>query len=554
MTNRRWCIILCLKSIRPSGSSHTSDHMRTFGFLPTRQFILPLVTVLAFLAASPSYALTDTAAPSLGRADLVASLSDSLPGPGPSLLATSLHLYPRQEHTRWNMEFTARPAGNPFADSTPASLLQRGEYIGSSFTIQTAMGDIGVSETTNTVWGLTGKGGKFGLRSGNCENAIRLSSFAATGASDSMVVGLSGEVTFLAESARLKSIYASGRERVKPVGKRHGTGELRGDVLGLVAVLEPFRGMLAAEAEVDFAVFDRDTADDIGPVHDRAYRVKAGGAMGHFRYSALHESTGKDYRLMGSTVPKRDREGIALGMGANFESNALDVQFSRYNNNTGNSPVHPRLYQYETVVDYAFSGFKALPVGMQYRKVLLDSAREPAGFEPKETDTETVSGRLNGLTGGWDLGLQVSYFQRSERVRDQREAAGGVLIFTPKFTAPHVAVAPDFSMKRSTYFPTRFCTDELAVGLGINGRLHGKLDYRLKGGFKREQRTDLPASGKETLGANLTAGYQFGRIFKVFRQPSLGIKGEYTDISGQASPRRNTTFSLLVFIDNESVL
>ena len=205
------------------------------------------------------------------------------------------------------------------------------------------------------------------------------------------------------------------------------------------------------------------------------------------------------------------------------------------------------------MVDYSFKGLQTLPFGIQYRKVLLESAREPDGFEPRETDTESVSGRLNGLTGGWDLGLQVSYFQRSERIRDQREAAGGMLSFVPKFTAPHVAVAPDFSLKRSTYFPIRLCTEEYAVGLGINGRLHGKLDYQLRGGFKRE-RTDLPASGKETLGANLSAGYQFVKLFKGSRQPSLGIKGEYIGISEQASPRRNTTFSLLVFIDNESVL
>ena len=322
--------------------------MRTFVFLSTRQFILPLVTVLSLLAASPSSAHTDSVAPSPVISDPIARPSELLPGQGPSLLGTSLHLYPIGDPTpRLKIDFTARPAGNPFADGTPASFLQRGEYIGSGFTMQTEMGDIGVSETTNTVWGLTGKGAKFGIRSDNGENAIRLSSFAATGGiADGLLVGLSGEVSFLAESARLKSVYASGRETLKPDGKRLVAGERRGDVLGLVAMLEPFKGVLAAEAEVDFAVFDRDTADDIRAIHDRAYRFRAGGAKGNFRYSALHESTGKDYRLMGSPVPRRDREGIALGMGAVFQLNALDLNFSRYNDNTGNSAGYPRLYRY----------------------------------------------------------------------------------------------------------------------------------------------------------------------------------------------------------------
>lgn len=513
------------------------------------------MTLLAGLAAPALPARSESALPTLmatGAADPL-SLRLQRPAPVPEQPYSDpiLHLHaPAVTPNRWTVDFTAK-TGEHSAENMPRYLMQRGKYAGNGFGLVAEMGDLRISETPNTAQGLSRRGGRMAFFPGNSGSTMRMETFAASGGngrgSDGMLIGATGEISVLADAARFKTIYLSGRETL-PGGKSHAFAERRGDVLGLLAVLEPLRGKLAAEAELDFAVFDRNTEDDSAAVRDSASRLKLGGAWGKCRYSALYERTGPDYRLLGGMGPRRDQEGIALALATGLQLHAFDFKLSRYHDNTDKSELYPRLYRYEGFADYTFSGIRDLPLGLQYRKTFIDSAREPLGFLPKESEEEALSGRVNYLAGKWEFGVHAGFWQRSDRLREEREATAATLAFVPKFAAGPVTIAPDFSLKRSKDFITRLYTDHYAVNLGINGSLlESKLDYEVKGGFRKE-RTDN-AYGKETLRAKVRAAYPLAGLFQGTRLPSVGIRGEYNGISDPVSARRDSVFSLLLSVE-----
>ena len=483
---------------------------------------------------------TSKSAPAAAAPDDPLSLRVELPG-GPERFRSEFKAeYPKE---LWSGDL----------DGAPSYLLQRGEYGGSGFGVFAEMGDIRINQTLNTVQEISGRGGRFGFLTGSSGNSARFETFAAAGANgdshDHTLVGATGELSLMGDSARFKTIFLSGRQSLDTEGRWPDSGAKKGDVLGLVAVFNPFDGRVSAEAEVDYSVFDGNTADANAAVHDSAYRLKLGGGWGRSRYTALYERTGPQYRLMSGQGPARDSEGVSLGVATSLQQHALDFKLSRYNNNTENDELYPRLYRYEGFVDYRFKGFKAVPLALQYRKTFIDSTKEPLGYLPKEVEEDAVSGEMNLLAGKWDLGVRGTLSQRTDKLRQQRETATHLVGFRPKFVAGQVKVAPDFSVKRVTQFPSNLRTDHYAVDLGLNGSLmESRLDYEVKGGFKRET-TGVPGTGRQVIGAKVKAAYPLSRFFKWSRASSLGIKGEYKGVDNRAYDRRESDFSLLISLD-----
>lgn len=507
-----------------------------------------LAAMLSLALAQPARALAGTvpAAPS-AAAGPAPVLPDSPPPEAATSIASYLYSSPSAARSgRWTTEF-----------QDGASLKQRGVYSANGLSLLAEMGEISISETPNTVHGLSGKGGRLAVSTGSGGNALRLQTFASSGAGGSgsggMLFGATGEISILSDAARFKTILFSGRQSLQQGLQPLTLGEKRGDVVGLVATVEPFKGRLAAEAELDFSIFDRDTADDVEAIRDSALRLQLGGELGRYRYKALYERTGPDYRLFGAKGPKRDSEGVSLGVETSLGIHAFDVKLSRYHNNTRNEVLKPRLYRFEGLLDYTFKAIDDLPLGLRYKKIFVDSAQEPAGYLPSRSEEEAVAGKVNYLRGRWDLGLLASYSQRTDLIRDEREATSTTFSFLPKYAAGELTVTPDFSLQRSVDVPASQRTARYAVGLGITGSaLEKRLDYQLNGAFKKE----MAATGfrKETVGANVKAAYPVLTLFKKNWQPSFGISGEYSGITDPAALRRENAFTFLFSVEGKSLL
>jgi hypothetical protein len=513
--------------------------------------ILPRIAVIALMIIACALAEPASALVGAVPAGAVAPPPEASQAPPPPEASPQITSYLYSSplaagRGRWKTEFR-----------DGSSLLQRGEYSVNGLSLLAEMGDIKISETANTVDGISGRGGRFALSAANGGSAVRLQTFASSRAGsgpEGMLAGASGEISFLADTARFKTVLVTGREALGQGLKPSQLGERRGDVLGLMAAIEPFKGRLAAEAELDFSIFDRDTADDVGAVRDSALRLQLLGELGSYRYKALYEKTGPDYRLLGTKGPKRDSEGVSLGVQSSQGVHDLDLKLSRYHNNTERRENQARIYRYEGLLDYTLKAIDDLPLGLRYKKTLVDSEREPAGYEPKRTEEDAVAGKVNYLTGKWNLGLLASYSQRTDLIRDEREATSTTFSFLPKFAAAGLTLAPDFSLQRTLDLVASQRTDRYAVGLGINGSaLEKKLDYQLNGGFRREWAATT-GYRKETVGANLQAAYPSLSLFKRNWQPSLGITGEYNGIVNPAAARRENAFSFLFSLEGKSLL
>lgn len=456
---------------------------------------------------------------------------------------------------RYKSEFNVNDP-DVLAGRTPSSFTQRGEYSVLGMNLMAEMGDLRIDGTANTVPELSRRGGRFALTAASAGNAMRLQSFAAPvaagSASGGIVVGAGGELSLLSEGARFKTIFLSGREPLDRGAKPSRLGERRGDVLGMVAVLEPYKGRLAAEAELDFSLFDEDTADQVDPVRDSALRVQLGGELASYRYLVLYERTGPQYRLIGGKGPRRDWEGVATGLGTSLGLHTFDLRLSRYHDNTDNNELYPRLYRYEGLLEYSVSPLEALPLGLRYRKTFVDSAREPAGYLAKRTEEDAVSGRANYLAGKWDLGLTASYSLKTDRLTDQRQESAATVAFLPKYAGAAVSVAPDFTLKRSLDYPSSLRTDQYAVSLGISGLLARKIDCQLKGGYKWE--VTGASYRKETVGANVKAAYPLATLFQGNWKPTLGVTGEYKGTSESSAPAKENAFTLLFSLEGRSLL
>lgn len=526
------------------------------GRISAGAFLVRCLALAAALCAAPlparaSYPESPASPPAAPAANSSGQQPDIVPFQLPGLALDA----PLPVAPTFRSEFTARypkERWNGVREAQPDFLSQRGEYGGNGYRFVAEMGDVQLRQTRNTLQEVRRRGGRFSLLTGSSGSRATFETFAASGGHgpgpEDTLVGATGELSLLDDTARFKTIFLSGRKSLDKEGRWPTAGAKRGDVVGFVAQLEPFKGKLAAEAEYDYSVYDGNTADLTSALHDSACRLKLTGGIGPSRYTALYERTGPRYRLM-SDGPQRDRQGGSLSVETALASHVLDMKLSRYSDNVENDPFSPRLYRYEGVFDYRFKGLKALPLALQYRKTLIDSSNEPAGYLPKETAEDAVSGQVHYLAGSWDLGLRGGLSQRSDQLRQQREESTTSVGFMPKFSAGNFTVTPDLSLKRITDFTVPERTDQYAVNLGLTGTLMEKrLDYELKGGFKRES-CGLSGGGKEVLGAKVKAAYPLVGLFKWSRQPTLGIKGEYNGINNLTEDRRENDFSLLISLD-----
>ncbi len=524
------------------------------GRLPAGAFFVLLALLAAPLSAGASY--SDAVPPLLALPLPAAPAPNFVPLPIPGVALTAPLIVPASS---FRSEFQAEYPDEPLLDARqgrPSFVLQRGEYGGNGFKLLAEMGDLRLKETGNTLQEAHGRGGRFSLLTGSAGNRATFRTFATSGAlrpgPEDTLVGATGELSLLGDSALIKTIFVSGRSSLDREGRWPTAGAKRGDVVGFVARLEPVRGKLAAEAEYDYSVYDANTADPGSALRDSACRFKVTGDWGRSRYTALYERTGPRYRLMGDG-PERDREGGSFDIATALELHDLDVRLSRYNDNTEGDPLNPRLYRYEGVVDYKFKGFKTLPLALQYRKTFIDSTREPAGYTPKDVAEDAVSGQVNLLAGRWDLGVRGGVSQRTDRIKQQRELSTATVGFFPKFSAGNFTLLPDLSMKRTNDYAADQRTDQYAVNLGLAGNLLEKrLDYEVKGGFKKE--STGAGTGREVLGAKVKALYPLAGLFKRMRPPSLGIKGEFNGINNLTEDRRENDFSLLISLDGGSFL
>lgn len=430
------------------------------------------------------------------------------------------------------------PVTSPFKKGFDlANWLFTGTYSKEKFKFKASLGDIQVNETPYTVSSLARRGGLINLEYDiyqlNVFSVLGEQVYGLTGGTgiegttDNHILGVSGGVKLFDKKVEFKTIYVTGGEPGSSFGISTTSGVKKGDVIGAVLTSDFFENKMKTEFEIDFSKFDPDTSDEFKSKSDKAYKLKVGGFLGKYNYETMYEYIGRDYEAIGSQGLQKDKEGISLMNGLNLGVHMLNLTLSRYNDNVRGDELFPRIINYQGNLDYSFTKFPNLPMGINYQKSIQESTREPSGTSPIDLHTDTITGRINYIIDKINLGFQTAYSLLNDRTVTNNDTTTITYSFIPAYTTPKLIASSSFSLNQSKVTTTDVRTDTYTISPSVTTKfLRDKASCNLAGTYSIIK-ADNGSANSRNLNANFTLGYSLKEYFKGYLDPTISLKGSY---------------------------
>jgi hypothetical protein len=321
-----------------------------------------------------------------------------------------------------------------------------------------------------------------------------------------------------------------------PLGMATTTGKRKSEAIAFLVNTDFFQGLLKGDAELSLSRFDADTADTIGAQDDQAYRVRLGGTSGRYSYEALYEYIGKDYEVVGNPMIQKDRKGMALKGGANFDIQSFTASLSRYTDNVQEDPLLPRLQIYQGGIDYSFTKFQKMPLGFGYRKTLQDTLNEPVDSNPSKMDTDTIYGRISYQMGFWNLGFLTNFSRQDDRSSANNDSTAISYTLSPTYNNGKFSILPSLSLIQTDNLLTNARTDNYLISLQAMGKTYyNRITYELGSSYSVLKATDNSVDTK-SLSGTFRVGYSLAKYFLQLFNPSIALKCVYNNIIDQVNP------------------
>ncbi|MHB8882857.1 MAG: hypothetical protein ACYC69_15270 [Thermodesulfovibrionales bacterium] len=429
----------------------------------------------------------------------------------------------------------------PGADTKGINLvnyLLQGKYTKDQFMLLAEAGDVQINETQNTVSALARRGGRLSLQ----YNDLSLNAFVVksenvlgfrggTGITlddNDHILGASAGIKFLDKRVEFRTIFAAGETAVgSSFGFSTVPGRTRGDVLGLLLITDFLQNKLRTEFETDFTSFDPDTSDEFGSKKDRAYRLKAGGAIDRYNYEAMYEYFGRDYAVVGNQMIQKDKEGITARAGANFEAHALNLNFSRFNDNVKGDELFPKITNILASVDYSFNGIPQVPIGFNVQKSIQDSSMEPAGTDPLQMHTDTVTGRIGYMKDVISINFMTAFSKMDDRTTTNNDTTTATYTLTPAYNTPNLAINPNFSLNQTTNSVTGIRSDTYTISLDLRSKFFKeRVTFDVGSSYNITQTND-GLTDLTNLTANFRLGYLLANRFMGLLNPTIAVRATY---------------------------
>lgn len=420
-------------------------------------------------------------------------------------------------------------------------------------------GDVSINETQNTV-GLSRRGTRANFGYGNFRlNTFSVKAQQVSGLSTfdndtglmfdpaDKIEGISGEVDLLERKTNLKVIHVRGQDRGTSYGSWSAGGGMKGDTTGFVLKTDFFSQKLTTEMEYDIANFDQDTSDSVPQQTDKAYKLKIGGQSGTYNYEGLYEFFGPKFSSIGNTGVPKDKQGFALRGGGTLNVHSVNLFFSRYNDNVEDAKLLPKIYTTQGSIDYSFNKYQSIPMGISYQRTHVESKDEPDGTVKIGIRTNNLTGRINFVKNAWNLGFNVNYASQDDQYNGITSYRNVSLAFAPTYFSERFAVTVGLSYNRLSYDYTKVLNDTFTANVNIRGRLlNNRLDYEAAYAANRIQASDN-STGNETKNFTFRIGYLLAKYFAGFVNPTIGIRGNYSESHNRIIDSRKDSFYVFVF-------
>jgi hypothetical protein len=441
---------------------------------------------------------------------------------------------------------------------TVANWLFTGSYSKDLMKLKTEIGDVMVNETMYTVSNLARRGGVLAFQYDN----VQLSAFSVRseqvfgmkggtgieGTSDDHILGASGGIHFYDRKLRFKGVYATGGEPSGSFGISTTSGKKKGDVIGFLITSDFFQNKLRTEIEAGFSKFDPDTSDEFGSRNDKAYKLKAGGSLGIYNYEAAYEYIGRDYAVVGNQMIQKDKEGVSFVNSINLFPHAVNLNFSRYNDNVRGDDLFPRIVNCQAMLDYSFSKIPNLPIGFSYMKSIQDSTREPNKYYELNMHTDMIAGRVNYMKDRLNVGFQTSYSQQDDRTKGNNDTKTLTFSLIPSYNITNISFSPAFSYNRSEFPQRDLHTDTYTVNLDLRTRFFRERASFDIGSSYNVMKADDGSMNNKTLNSNFRLAYAFRNFLKGYVNPTVALRGTHLKVTDKVYSQSNKDEFLLMFV------
>ncbi len=443
-----------------------------------------------------------------------------------------------------------------------ANWLMTGTYQKDALKFQASVGDVQVTETSNTI-NLNRKGGLVQLDYDNLQFRIfNVKGDQTYGIADGgmgfgtgdNILGASAGIKLFEKKVEFRTIYLYGEGSdnsaiastvtptptpvtpVNPFGTSNQPGNKKGDVVGFLLTSDLFQNKMKTEFEVDLSRFDPDTSDEFGYQNDGAGLARAYGVLGeHYNYDAKYEYFGKNYGTLGNLSASKDREGITISQGLNINKNTFLLTLSGAHDNVTGDALFATNYQYTGGLNYTYNGIQNLPIGLGYQKSLQESHDDPTGIQSMNTMTDTFSANISYTAGTLLLGLTALYSILDDRTVNDADTTTATVTFSPAYTKPNLSVAPMFSWNSSKNESLNVRTDSYTGGLNVLSKFGDGLSFDMGATYTVSKADNNSVDTSQiNATANLSYNLKWDYVKKV--NPVLTLRNTYVKTTDKVNP------------------
>lgn len=420
------------------------------------------------------------------------------------------------------------------------NFLLRGEHKGMVLRLKAEAGDILINTTPYTAQGLIRRGGQIILGYKDAEVLLfSVKSQAIYGLrgglgiklnTDEQTLGGSFKLSFPGFGTEIKATYLTGEDSSSiSYGTSTTNGKRGGDVVSLMITSKIVEEKLIADFEVASSRFDPDTSDEFGKMSDKAWRLGLSGNVDKYSYEAKYEYIGRDFESIGLQGAPKDRKGISLKGGALFTDHSLNLTFTRQIDNVKDDPILPKTLNYQVMADYNFTHFKNLPIGISIQRSVIDSTKEPPGFDPMKTVADTVTGRMSYMQPKWNIGPSVSYTISDDKTvsnADNTSITYSLPLSLNPIEGLAINTSPTLIQQKDKTTGVR--QDTYTTSLDIRSEIvKNFIFFDIGGTYSVMKASDDSIDSRGTM-FNTRLAYSLKRLFPEYLNPTIALKTDYS--------------------------
>ena len=407
-----------------------------------------------------------------------------------------------------------------------------GKYEKDNVLVNTALGDVSIDESRNTVNYLSRRGANIVAEVG----PVYLSSFVVR---SDIAYGIDGDegldidnadhiyggaagIKLFDNKMDIKTIYASGGEKSEDdsYGIWPAPGGSTGDVYGVRVITDFFEDKCRTLFEWDRSDYDSDTADALASKSEIAWFAEAGGTIGIFNYQTSYEHTGPDYKVTGNDGVQADWEGFALETSLNFETMSFNGHYNQHNNNVDEMPTESQIESTDFGLGYTIDPLSWLSIDASWDRAIEDSSMEPAGTSETLNYTDSFQGSITLTKDTWSISLAPSYSTADDRTSIDYDTNTKSLGIDCSYDVERFSFSPYVTVTRFIDESTDIKTDTYEYGLAFSVNIIEGLNFEGGGSYTREY-DDNDTNNQDNYNADLKLSYDFTSPIKGFLTPSI---------------------------------